>query len=109
MHPILVGCCGVGVACLAAVAAPAFERTLTSAAPLEQFLAGCTLPFDAIKDEHPIDESCEIEGEGSDRSKTQNRMKNNFCASGAPRTVTINKFSQIQKASSFAVGRPERT
>jgi len=64
------------------------------------------LPFDTIKFKHPIDDACVLEGEGSQRSQEQNKMKNNFCASGTPKSVTVATFKQIQNALSFAAGGP---
>ncbi len=59
----------------------------------------CTLPFDEIKEIHPIDDSCGIEGVGSsDAHLAQNRAKNNFCATGTPVRVTYNNFLRLQQA-----------
>lgn len=64
-----------------------------------QFTAPCgTLPFEDIKEKHPIDDECDIEGMGSDLSRLQNRAKNNFCATGTPVAVTRTTFIRLQQA-----------
>ena len=64
-----------------------------------QFAVPCgALPFEDIKEKHPIDDECDIEGQGSDRSHLQNRAKNNFCAKGSPIIVTFSTFMRLQQA-----------
>jgi hypothetical protein len=64
----------------------------------EPFKPGCTLPFDAIKEEHPIDENCGPEGDAThDAHGIQNAAKNNFCGAGKSIVVTISTFVKLQK------------
>ncbi len=64
----------------------------------QTFNPGCTVPFDAIKEHHPIDDSCSIEGVGaSDAHLAQNRAKNNFCAATAPIRISYNSFLRLQR------------
>ena len=49
---------------------------------------GCTLPFAAIAQMHPLDTSYPIQGQGSAKSQLQNQAKNNFRAAGAPVSLT---------------------
>jgi len=64
----------------------------------EEFVPGCTLPFEAIKLKHPIDATCGIRGTGTDPAKVlQNAAKNNFCASGALTPVTFPQLLALQR------------
>jgi len=64
-----------------------------------QDFPGCTLPFDSIKESHPIDGTCGPEGKTQDASnQAQNRAKNNFCATGDPIRVTFSTFLRLQQA-----------
>lgn len=59
----------------------------------------CAPPFNAIAVRHPIDEQCPAEGSAqSPAQKLQNRMKNNFCASGASVPVDFSVFDDLQRA-----------
>ncbi len=79
---------------VAAVFVLAFGIPIASA---QGFDPGCTVPFDAIKEHHPIDDSCSIEGVGaSDAHLAQNRAKNNFCAA-APIRISYNSFLRLQR------------
>jgi len=65
--------------------------------------SACTLPFDAIKQEHQIDSSCDAAGSStSDAQAAQNEAKNNFCASSTPVKLTFDNFSQLQQAAENA-------
>lgn len=65
----------------------------------QPFEPGCALPFAALAVRHPIDDRCGRDGgHGSDPLVEQNRVKNNFCAQGAPAAVTIATFEQLQQA-----------
>jgi hypothetical protein len=71
----------------------------------QTFVPGCTLPFDAIKLHHPVDDSCWARGDvpnppvGSNDAghALQNEAKNNFRASGAPVRVTFASFVKLQQ------------
>src|SRR5574337_461918 len=64
---------------------------------------GCTLPFDAIKHAHSIDQTCSPEGSATSAPQAaQNRAKNDFCATGGPVRVTLNTFVQLQTAAEDA-------
>ena len=98
------------IALLAAMAGVVRPLAKADYVPVPQstpFTPACTLPFEAIKQHHPIDDACDSSGEGGPNAKLQNAMKNNFCSSGAPRTVTVAGFRQIQAQSGgFAAGCP---
>jgi hypothetical protein len=73
-----------------------------SACKKTAFDPGCSLPFDAIKQEGlAIDKTCGQPGcaDPNDPKQmaqaTQNAAKNNFCATGAPVTVTPNMLAQL--------------
>lgn len=66
----------------------------------EAFQPGCTLPepLSELQKSHPIDAACSITGEtDSAKTQAQNRLKNNFCASGKPVAVTYADFKALQK------------
>ena len=73
--------------------------TTSNLAQSPDFVAGCTLPFAPIADQHTIDHSCTIAGDlGEDGpNQAQNRTKNNFCATGTPVSATWNTFKKLQK------------
>lgn len=63
-----------------------------------QEFPGCPLPFDTIKESHPIDDGCGPEGKTqSDANRKQNIAKNNFCATGNPVRVTFQTFAKLQQ------------
>ncbi len=70
----------------------------------DSFDPGCTLPFDAIKAQHPIDGKCPAGGKSSLAATPsqphvlQNLAKNNFCVTGAPTPVSYNAFVALQTA-----------
>jgi len=67
----------------------------------------CTLPFDAIKQHHPIDDSCTADGSstpGTPQSQ-QNEVKNNFCSSGAPVNIDFDVLRQLQADAANSGGR----
>src|SRR6266705_1278682 len=75
-------------------------------APAQDFQPGCTLPFDGIKETHPIDHLCpRARGNvpdppvaGNDAAHAlQNERKNNFCATGGPALVTFFSFKKLQQ------------
>jgi hypothetical protein len=65
----------------------------------------CVLPFDAIKQHHPIDDSCGPDGNSAANSarSAQNDVKNNFCASGPPMNLTFQDFRQLMQAAAARV------
>ena len=64
-----------------------------------EFVAGCTLPFTGIADQHSIDHACTIDGDTSEDApnQEQNRTKNNFCATGTAVSATWNTFKKLQE------------
>ena len=69
------------------------------------FDAGCTLPFDSIKQKHPIiDDSCSTDGskrgggELSPGKLAENHAKNNFCLTGAPLDISYDDLLQLETA-----------
>jgi hypothetical protein len=88
-------------------ATPTATTRARSVAPPPQgeqpFDPGCTLPFDAIKWQQPIDAQCPKGGHsalinGSQPHVLQNLAKNNFCVKGAPTVVSYNAFVALQTA-----------
>jgi len=60
------------------------------------FVAGCTLPFSGSVS-HPVDEHCPNEGcTNNPPDITQNRIKNNFCATGTPVEISFNSIDRLQ-------------
>lgn len=70
------------------------RRTHHGIAPL-----ACALPFEAIEQHHPIDDSCAADGSSPPNSAQarQNDAKNNFCATGDPVNADFEVFHQLQK------------
>lgn len=66
----------------------------------EAFPLTCALPFKSIQESREIDNKCGIEGKstGTDKQHAQNRMKNNFCATGNPVNVTFDDLINLQLA-----------
>jgi hypothetical protein len=58
----------------------------------------CTLPFDSIKQHHPIDDSCTVDGAAQldTPQSAQNEAKNNFCSTGAPVNIDFGVLQQLQ-------------
>lgn len=65
----------------------------------------CTLPFDAIKQHHPIDDTCGPDGNAASNSShsMQNDAKNNFCAGGPPVNLTFQDFRQLMQEAAARV------
>jgi hypothetical protein len=89
---------------------------LSTVSPAESALQlTCTLPFDAIKQAHSIDESCPAQGAAGANTAAglQNTIKNSFCVRGVDTPVIFDDFSQLQfaaqgKGVSFGFGKPLR-
>lgn len=66
-----------------------------------EFAPSCTLPFQPVALNHPIDfsdQSCGMYGDStSDPLKAQDRAKNNFCAGTDFRDVSLVDFSNLQQ------------
>jgi len=76
------------------------QRTPTTPqAVIEAAPSSCTLPFDAIKEHHPIDDSCFADGaaEPNTPQSAQNDAKNNFCATGSPVNIDFDVLHQLQQ------------
>jgi len=58
----------------------------------------CTLPFNAIKQHHPIDDSCSADGAAQPDTpqSAQNDAKNNFCSTGTPVNIDFDVLHQLQ-------------
>src|SRR5438876_2243495 len=68
----------------------------------QQFQSSCPLPFDSIKVQHEIDQTCPNEGPSNSTAakKAEARAKNNFCATGnAPIRLAFDSFERLQEAS----------
>ena len=77
----------------------------TSQPPGQGFDPGCTLPFDSIKQKHPIiDDSCTLDGTKrgggnlSEAKVAENHAKNNFCLTDAPVDISYNDLLQLETA-----------
>src|SRR5207245_8815994 len=59
----------------------------------------CTLPFDSIKQHHPIDDACSADGAAQPDTpqSAQNDAKNNFCAPGTPVNIDFDVLHQLQQ------------
>jgi hypothetical protein len=71
---------------------------------------GSTLPFASIQVAHPIDQSCGVEGAPSApaNSHLQNKVKNNFCATGAsgqPEVITPQTLVDLQAKTTIPTGQ----
>ena len=69
----------------------------------QSFNTDCQLPFEAIKQQHPIDGQCPAGGYsalhgGEQMHILQNLAKNNFCITGAPVAISYNDFVNLQTA-----------
>ena len=64
----------------------------------------CVLPFDSLKQHHPIDDSCVPTGKSDPRTPQalQNQAKNDFCSDGVPVHETFDDLKTLQ---SDAAGR----
>jgi hypothetical protein len=57
----------------------------------------CTLPFEAIQQHHPIDDSCGADGTATTAPQAaQNEAKNNFCSATAPVNIDFEVLRQLQ-------------
>lgn len=69
---------------------------------------GSPLPFATIQVAHPMDQSCGLEGKPSSpaNSHTQNKVKNNFCATAAsgPETITPQALIDLQAKTTIPSG-----
>jgi hypothetical protein len=65
----------------------------------------CVLPFDSIKQTHPIDNSCGSSGNAKENTPQalQNQAKNNFCSSGVPVNVAFDDLRQLQNEAAGSV------
>jgi hypothetical protein len=62
------------------------------------FTATCN-PFGSNSKAHAVDQSCGLTGDAaSDGDKAQDTQKNNLCATGTPRVVTIADLQALQKS-----------
>jgi hypothetical protein len=64
------------------------------------------LPFASIEVSHPVDTSCGIQGKTTSAAniQTQDRVKNNFCAAGAPQVFTPQMLIALQSQTSVQGG-----
>ncbi len=82
-----------------AVAGAAGTTAGGSAAVKGRFVPGCALPYkDIAGTDLSIDKVCAIDGEGSDGTVSQNRVKNNLCAVGPSVVLQIADFDTLQTA-----------
>jgi hypothetical protein len=67
----------------------------------DQFVPGCTVPFQAIQTTGlDIDRQCGINGASDQPAKmAESKAKNNFCAPGAPAPITYSTFTKLEAKS----------
>src|SRR5882672_3431089 len=64
----------------------------------ERFNPGCGLPFRGIAQERPIDRNCAASGSAKLAGlRLQDKLKNNFCASGPPMGLDFDDFAHLQR------------
>jgi uncharacterized protein YgiM (DUF1202 family) len=86
-------------------AAEARRAPRPGAAPTggQAFDPGCALPFDSIKQKHPIDDTCDMDGLSSNGGRpteqkvAENHVKNDFCKTGAPVDISYQDLLQLEK------------
>lgn len=68
---------------------------------------GSALPFSAIEVKHPIDGTCGVAGKTTSPapSQLQNKVKDDFCATGTPETVTPISLVALQKKTTVPSGQ----
>src|SRR5271168_965363 len=73
-------------------------RTTTNQFVGGSFAPSCKLPFSAIQEHHPIDDSCPADGDSKPNTAqaAQNDAKNNFCSSDAPVNINFAVLQQLQ-------------
>jgi hypothetical protein len=81
------------------VASSGLPRLAPQASHADVFRPPCTIPFDAIKEHHPIDSSCGAFGNQQEDTArgVQNQAKNNFCAHGRPVNIDFEVLHQLQQ------------
>ena len=84
--------------CLAALAILAGQHSVTVRGA-DKFTQECNnphFPMPAPSQNLGIEAKCVVEGSGGDEAE-QNRAKNNFCATGPPRSITLQDLKELQK------------
>lgn len=79
----------------------AARTSKTTKCPVEPFVAGCALPFgNANAVNHPIDDQCPLQGNchSGAGSLLQNKIKNNYCATGTPVAIGVATIDKLQQA-----------
>ena len=64
----------------------------------------CSLPFAKIAVKQPVDSKCGMSGDASGALAQQDIAKNNFCAKGAPFTLTFADYPTLQAAAEKLLG-----
>src|SRR2546422_707376 len=67
---------------------------------------GVKLPFGAIAQLRPIDQTCGLKGKADSPAniQAQNQVKNNFCATSSPEIVTTEKLIALQTENNLLTG-----
>lgn len=109
VHP-LVSAAALAPLAIGLLTPPPKPETATSAATArghkvvvsESAPTACTLPFDSIKQHHPIDDSCEADGAAKPNTpqSAQNDAKNNFCSTGTPVNIDFQTLQDLQNDAS---------
>jgi hypothetical protein len=76
-------------------------NALLYAQPGQPFVPGCALPFQSIAVRRAIDDNCGIQGKGTTgntaANQLQNAAKNNFCATGTVKNVTVTDLKKLHQ------------
>src|ERR1700690_862029 len=100
VHPLVSAATLIPLAIGLAPMARRPPKPHTPVAPVVSTAVGpsCTLPFDAIKQHHPIDDSCSADGAAQPDTpqSAQNDAKNNFCTTGDPINIDFDVLHQLQ-------------
>lgn len=99
----LVLALGLLVFCVSIAAQLLTRARAVAGAQQQAFTVNCDLPFEAIKQQHPIDGQCPAGGysalhNGQQMHILQNLAKNNFCVEGDATPVVYNDFVSLQTA-----------
>jgi hypothetical protein len=79
-----------------------FVCSLSYAQPGMPFVPPCELPFNSIAVQRNIDSVCGIKGTGTSNNtaanELQNSVKNNFCATGAVKSVSVTSLKALHQS-----------
>lgn len=104
--PLAIGLATMPVGDALRSTARSSHHVASGAAEGAEFPLACTLPFDSIKQVHPIDDACGAAGSAqadtAPEQAAQNEAKNSFCQTGAPAGLGFDHFDSLQSAAEAA-------